>query len=86
MNTPKFTVYRREFRIRFNGFSYFMGDVLVILHYTNWRWLARVIAFVKHAKWCDGYLTTDLPPARKVSLPLWVRLKMWLAMRRLLNS
>lgn len=80
----KYTVFRREFQTRYNGFSYFMGDVLVVVGRTNYKWIARAWAFVTKSKWTEGHVEAGMPAANK--LPLLPRIRIWLAHRKLING
>lgn len=73
----KYTVYRREFQMRFNGFSYFMGDVVSVVHRTNHRIVARLVAFLTRSKWVEGHLEAGMPPAKKVRRSLRLMWASW---------
>ncbi len=78
-----YTVYRREFQVRYNGFGYFMGDVLVILLHTRSKFVAIAWAFLSKSKWCEGILRTKMPTARKIAVPWKLRWISWKIRRAL---
>ena len=56
-----YTVYKRESRMKTNGFGWCLYNHLTIHLHTRFKLVAVVVAFLKRSKWCDGKLTTTRP-------------------------